>query len=134
MTQIKNKARGFYIQVLAAAGGVTSLVLYFVYASALGVTDSIVVAGMVAGIACGVTQLFLKSGIPTLAMTALYSVTIFYFITCTETIGSYADYFSNIVAFGHPELVGHITAIVIVGVISALFAVISCFLPIHNEA
>jgi hypothetical protein len=123
------RAAGFYLQAAAIVLGVIALIVYLVYAAALGSIDLRVVVGVLLGCLCGVLQLWDKSSIPALAMTVLYSVTTFYFITCTETIGSYADYFSNIVAFGHPELIGQINTTVAMLLIAALVSVVGGFLP-----
>lgn len=133
MTLNQKKPAGWYLTALAIVGGAATMVLYLAYAAALGTTDAWVAAGLLAGAACGAAQLFLPTGIFALIMSALYSVSTFAFITCRETIGSYTDYFSNIIAFGHPELIGQINAVVIAGALSAVLAVVSCFLPSSKQ-
>lgn len=134
MKRNETKAAGFYVQVGAVVMDVVSLIVYLVYAAALGTTDLLVVAGLLLACLCGAAQLRLNISVPALAMTALLSVTTFYFITCTETIGSYADYFSNIVAFGHPELIGNINTTVAIMLIASLVSVVANFLPTAKAA
>ena len=128
----KNKASGFYITAVAAVLGIAALILYFYYASLLGTRDYLTVAGIIAGIVCGVIQLFTDIGVFSFVMSAAYSVTLFYFITCTETIGSYTDYFNNIVAFGHPELLVNINLVIGFLGAAALLTVVGCFLPVSK--
>ena len=129
----KNKASGFYIMAAATVLGAVALILLFYYASLLGTVDYLTVTGIIVGIVCGVLQLFVGVEVFSLVMSAAYSVTLFYFITCTETIGSYTDYFNNIVAFGHPELLVNINLVVGVLGVAALLTVVGCFLPISKE-
>ena len=129
----KNKAFGFYITVAAAILGIVALILYFYYASLLGTRDYLVVAGIIVGVVCGLVQLYLRFGIFSLVMSAVYSVTLFYFITSTETIGSYTDYFNNIVAFGHSELLMNINMVIGVLGVAALLTIVGCFLSISKE-
>lgn len=129
----KNRAIGFYMQAMAAITGFLSVFVYFFYVSALGKIDKLVIAGLVIGFLCGAVQLFVKTGIFALMMSILFSVTLFYFITCTETIGSYTDYFNNIVAFGHPELIGIINLVIGFIAVSAVIAIIGCFFTTKKE-
>ena len=99
---------GFYIQAIVPVFCLISLITYLVYASALGKYDVKILLGLGLGCVLGALQLFLQIGVFELLSSVLISVTLFYFITLTETIGSYADYLNNIVAFGHSELIGRI--------------------------
>ena len=131
---MKNRGIGFIFNAAAIAAGVLALILYFVFAAGLGSTSVLVIAGIVLGAASFAAALAVDFTPLVLCGTALYSVTAFYFITSSEVIGSYADYFSNIVAFGHPELVGIITATAIVMVIAAIIGVVGCFMPAKKTA
>jgi len=124
---LKNQAAGFYIQTIAAIAGLISIVVYFRYASALGIVDKLVVIGMITGILCGIVQLLLNIDVFALLMSVSFSVTLFYFITCGETIGSYMDYINNIVAFGHSELIGHINLVIGFVAVSTVLAIVGCF-------
>lgn len=129
MMQIRKKAPGFMVQALTGIFGLVALGFYLAYAVALGTVDPLVVAGLVAGAVCGGLQLLMKPGVFALAMSILYSVTAFYFGTCTETVGTFADYFSNIVAFGHPDLIGNMCAVLVAMLIGTLLSIIGCFMP-----
>ena len=122
MNLLKNKTVGFYIQAIVPVFCLISLITYLVYASALGL-----------GCVLGALQLFLQIGVFELLSSVLISVTLFYFITLTETIGSYADYLNNIVAFGHSELIGQINATIITTLVTAVLAIVGCFVSGQKE-
>lgn len=104
-----------------------SLVAYLVYASALGKYDVKVILGLGIGCALSTVQFWVKTGIIELIASIIISVTLFYFVTLTETVGSYADYFNNIVAFGHSELIGQMNVTVIITAITAILGIVGCF-------
>ena len=103
------------------------------YASALGKYDVKILLGLGLGCVLGALQLFLQIGVFELLSSVLISVTLFYFITLTETIGSYADYLNNIVAFGHSELIGQINATIITTLVTAVLAIEGCFVSGQKE-
>ena len=133
MNLLKNKTVGFYIQAIVPVFCLISLITYLVSASALGKYDVKFVLGL--GLSCvlGALQLFLQIGVFELLSSVLISVTLFYFITLTETIGSYADYLNNIVAFGHSELIGQINATIITTLVTAVLAIVGCFVSGQKE-
>ena len=101
--------------------------------SGLGKYDVKILLGLGLGCVLGALQLFLQIGVFELLSSVLISVTLFYFITLTETIGSYADYLNNIVAFGHSELIGQINATIITTLVTAVLAIVGCFVSGQKE-
>lgn len=133
MNLLKNKTVGFYIQAIVPVFCLISLITYLVYASAMGKYDVKILLGLGLGCVLGALQLFLQIGVFELLSSVLISVTLFYFITLTETIGSYADYLNNIVAFGHSELIGQINATIITTLVTAVLAIVGCFVSGQKE-
>ena len=86
MNLLKNKTVGFYIQAIVPVFCLISLITYLVYASALGKYDVKILLGLGLGCVLGALQLFLQIGVFELLSSVLISVTLFYFITLTETI------------------------------------------------
>lgn len=123
----KNNIVWLWIQRLIPVGCMVSFIMYLFYASALGKYDIKIMLGFLAACGCGIVQIFVKTGIFELLASVLMSVTMFYFITLTETVGSYADFFNNIVAFGHAELIGRINAVIIVTAIGTVLTIVGCF-------
>lgn len=134
MKILKNRTIGFCIQAIVPIFCLISLIAYLVYASALGKYDVKILLGLGLGCVLGALQLFMQIGVFELISSVLISVTLFYFVTLTETIGSYADYLNNIVAFGHSELIGQINATIIVMLITAVLAIVGCFVSGQKEA
>ena len=124
---------GFYIQAIVPVFCLISLITYLVYASALGKYDVKILLGLGLGCVLGALLLFLQIGVFELLSSVLISVTLFYFITLTDTIGSYADYLNNIVAFGHSELIGQINATIITTLVTAVLAIVGCFVSGQKE-
>ena len=133
MKKNARRAGGFYVQTAAVILGALALILYLNYSAKLGNTDILVVLGIVLGAAACGFQLTGKFTFPVLLGAVIYSVTAFYFVTGADVVGSFADYFSNIVAFGHPELVGNIVAAAAPLLISAIMAIIGSFLPTYQN-
>lgn len=127
MKSLKNRTIGFYIQAAIPLLCLVSLVAYLVYASALGKYDVKVILGLGIGCALSTVQFWVKTGIIELIASIIISVTLFYFVTLTETVGSYADYLNNIVAFGHSELIGQMNMTVIITAITAILGIVGCF-------
>ena len=96
MKSLKNRTIGFYIQAAIPLLCLVSLVAYLVYASALGKYDVKVILGLGIGCALSTVQFWVKTGIIELIASIIISVTLFYFVTLTETVGSYADYLNRI--------------------------------------
>ena len=89
--------------------------------------DVKVILGLGIGCALSTVQFWVKTGIIELIASIIISVTLFYFVTLTETVGSYADYLNNIVAFGHSELIGQMNVTVIITAITAILGIVGCF-------
>ena len=119
MNLLKNKTVGFYIQAIVPVFCLISLITYLVYASALGKYDVKILLGLGLGCVLGALQLFLQIGVFELLSSVLISVTLFYFITLTETIGS--------------ELIGQINATIITTLVTAVLAIVGCFVSGQKE-
>ena len=131
---LKEKWLGFYLNIAACAVGIIALIVYLVYGAALGAYEGAVIALFIVGIACGLVQVFIRFDWLILAMAVCVSLGLFAFITCTETLGSIADYVNSIVAFGHPEFMGSIVAVIVIAAIAVLIAVVGCFFRIQKKA
>ena len=134
MKSNNRRAAGFYVQLLAAIAGIVSLIVYFIYALRLGKSDPLVIAGLIISILTCVLQLKIDFTLPVLVGAVVYSLTGFYFLSGTESIGTYTDYFSNIIAFGHPELVNIMTCAAALMIVSALLAVAGSFMRTKRPA
>ena len=131
---LKGKRIGYYLNIASCAVGIVALIVYLVYGAALGMYESAVIALFIAGIACGVLQMFIRFDWFILGMAICFSLGLFAFVTCTETVGSIADYMNSIVAFGHPEFIGNIVAVIAIAAVAVFIAVFWCFCRIQNKA
>lgn len=125
----KRKSVGAFLNLAVLALSLVSLIVYAVYANTYdGLMMPWVIVCLLAVIAGEAVLFFFDNDYIPIAVAAL-SMTAFgcFAVAPPETLGSIADYFQNIVMFGHPENFGLIVTLFVLMLLASVASVVSCF-------
>lgn len=132
MKFLQNKARGFYLLIVALLLGIVSTIYYVSWAQANYAMNSVVVIVMAAGLAVNLLLLFVDSDYLMVALTALYGWGMFQLLV--DNAGSFADAYQGIVMFGDPTQVGTVLTIAALILLAVLLVIVSAFMKRRKAA
>ncbi len=122
---IKGKSTGFFLLLFAAVMAVAAGVYYYTWSQTTHAMNTVVILSVAVGLAVNILLWFVDSDYLIVALTALYSVSLFQLLV--DSAGSFADAYQGIVMFGDPTQVGTIIVIAILFALGVLSTIVAGF-------
>ena len=132
---MKNKSIGFFLSLAAAAVALIALIVYFIYAAKNGV-NALIVVSLIVVIAAELCAAACKNKIVAAYLPVIAPVfgAVATFSFVTDTVGTFADFFTGVGIFGDITQIGIITAICILSLVASLLSIVVCFFRQEKSA
>lgn len=128
---LKEKAVGFYLVILAGIISIISLIRFLMWAPKHGSMDAVIVAALAAGLILDIILILKDNDYLVVAATACYSIAVIKLLT--NSVGSFVDAFQGIQMFGDATQVSTIISISKVMAVGVLLSVIASFMKRVKE-